>query len=115
MRTGLDGRSYKPIGNIELNEDADSMAYDPSTKYMYVVNRGKEAHMPYSLLSVIDTTVARKLADIKINSDIVEAVALEKSGPRLFTNMYGQGAVGVIDRENPRALFAPKRQFWCLN
>jgi hypothetical protein len=49
---------------------------------------------------VIDTTVSRKLADIKINSDIVEAVVLEKSGPRLFANMYGQGVVGVIDRQN---------------
>ena len=94
-----EGDSYKAIGSIKLQDAADSMAYDPSTKYMYVVNGGKEAYMPYSFISVIDTTSAQKLADIKIDSDSVEAMAIEKSGPRLFANLTGKAAVGVIDRE----------------
>ena len=93
------GDSYKPVGSIKLMDDADSSAYDPSTKYMYVVNGGKGAHMAYTLISVIDTTAAKKLADIKIDSDSVEAMALEKSGPRMFANMYSKNAVAVIDRE----------------
>ena len=40
--------SYKPVGSIKLKEDADSSAYDPSTKYMYVVNGGEGAHGVYS-------------------------------------------------------------------
>jgi DNA-binding beta-propeller fold protein YncE len=94
-----DSESYKPIGSIKLRDDADSMAYDPSTKYMYVVNGGEGAHMAYSLISVVDTTAGKSLADIKIDSDAVEALALEKSGPRLFVNMTGKDAVGVVDRE----------------
>src|ERR1700687_3243223 len=93
------GDSYKPVGSIKLMDDADSSAYDPSTKYMYVVNGGKGAHMAYTLISVIDTTAAKKLADITIDSDSVEAMALEKSGPRMFANMYSKNAVAVIDRE----------------
>lgn len=94
-----DTDSYKPMGSIKLRDDADSMVYDPSTKYMYVVNGGKDAKMTYSFISVVDTTSGKSLADIKIDSDAVEALALEMSGPRLFVNMTGKDAVGVVDRE----------------
>src|SRR5579872_5276561 len=92
------GDSYKPVGSIKLLDDADSSVFDSTTKYMYVVNGGKGAHMAYTLISVIDTTAARKLADIKIDSDSVEAMALEKSGPRMFANLNSKSAVAVIDR-----------------
>jgi len=94
-----DSDSFQPMGSIKLRDDADSMAYDPSTKYMYVVNGGKDAHLTYSFISVVDTTAGKNLADIKIDSDAVEALALEKSGPRLFVNMTGKDAVAVVDRE----------------
>ena len=95
---------YKPAGSIKLKDDADSMAYDPSTKYMYVVNGGKDAHMTYSFVSVVDTTAGKNLGDIKIDSDAVEALALEKSGARLFVNMTGKDAVAVVDREKRTVL-----------
>jgi DNA-binding beta-propeller fold protein YncE len=82
-----------------LLDDADSMTYDPSTKYMYVVNGGDDAHMSYSNVSIVDTTAGKKLADIRIDSNAVEALALEKAGPRLFVNMTGKDAVAVVDRE----------------
>ena len=94
-----DSDSYKPLGSIKLRDDADSMAYDSSTKYMYVVNGGEGAKMAYSFISVVDTSTGKNLADIKIDSDAVEAIALEKSGPRLFVNMTGKDAVAVVDRE----------------
>src|SRR5258708_38531662 len=65
---------------------------------MYVVAGGREAHTPYSLISMIDTNAGEKLRDIKINSNHVEAIVLEKSGPRMFCNITGQSAVGVLDR-----------------
>jgi DNA-binding beta-propeller fold protein YncE len=94
-----EGETYKRLGAIKLEDDADSMAYDPATKYLYVVNGGKGAKMAYCLVSILDTTTDKKLADIKIDSDSVEALALEKSGPRMFVNITGKDAVGVIDRE----------------
>jgi len=90
--------TYKPLGEIKLSIDADSIAYDPATNYLYVVNGGREAHTPYSLISVVDTNTSKKLRDIKINSSHVEAIVLEKSGPRMFCNITGQNAVGVLDR-----------------
>ena len=100
-----DSDSYKLVGEIKVSVDADSIAYDPATNYLYVVNGGREAHVPYSLISVVDTNKSTKLRDIKINSNHVEAIVLEKSGPRLFCNITGQNAVGVLDR-NKSALAA---------
>jgi len=39
------------------------------------------------------------MRDIKIDSNHVEALVLEKSGPRLFMNITGKNAVGVMDRD----------------
>ena len=100
-----DTDSFKMLDEIKLSIDADSMAYDPATHYMYVVNGGREAHTPYSLISVVDTRASKKLRDIKIPSNHVEAIILEKSGPRMFMNISGQNAVGVMDR-NKSALTA---------
>ena len=93
-----DSESFKPLGEVKVSVDADSLAYDPATFYLYVVNGGREAHTPYSLISVIDTNNAKKVRDIKIASNHVEALVLEKSGPRLFMNITGKNAVGVMDR-----------------
>jgi DNA-binding beta-propeller fold protein YncE len=93
-----DSDTYKPAGEIKVSIDADSIAYDAATKYLYVVNGGREAHTPYSLISVVDTNNSQKLRDIKINSNHVEAIVLEKSGPRMFLNITGQNTVGVLDR-----------------
>jgi hypothetical protein len=93
-----DSENYQPVGEVKVSVDADSIAYDPATHYLYVVNGGREAHTPYSLISVIDTDNSKKLRDIKINTNHVEAIVLEKSGPRMFCNLTGQNAVGVLDR-----------------
>jgi DNA-binding beta-propeller fold protein YncE len=99
-----DSENYQKVGEIKVAIDADSIAFDPATSLMYVVTGGREAHTPYSLISVIDTNSAKKLRDIKINSNHVEAIVLEKSGPRMFCNITGQNAVGVVDRDKGTVL-----------
>src|SRR5882757_5315907 len=103
-----DSDNYQKVGEIAVAIDADSIAFDPATSYLYVVTGGREAHTPYSLISVIDTNSTKKVRDIKINSNHVEAIVLEKSGPRMFCNITGQNAVGVLDR-NESALAATWR------
>jgi DNA-binding beta-propeller fold protein YncE len=90
--------TYQKVDEIKVAIDADSIAYDAATNYLYVVAGGREAHTPYSLISVIDTSSSKKLRDIKISTNHVEAIVLEKSGPRMFCNLTGQSAVGVLDR-----------------
>lgn len=93
-----DTDNYKQVGRIDLAADADSMVYDGATKYVYVVNGGRGAKTPYSFISVVDTNVSKKVKDIRVDSDRVEAMALEKNGPRLFCNITGKDSVGVLDR-----------------
>jgi DNA-binding beta-propeller fold protein YncE len=93
-----DSDTFKLLGEVKVSIDADSLAYDPATSYGYVVSGGREAHTPYSLISVIDTNNAKKLRDIKIDSNHIEALVLEKSGPRMFMNITGKNVVGVMDR-----------------
>lgn len=90
--------SYKPVGSIKLREGADASAYDPPTKYLYVVNGGKDAKLPNAYISVVDTTTAKVVAEIKVDSNDVEGMAIEKSGPRIFVVIRGNNSVEVFDR-----------------
>lgn len=94
-----DTDTYKPAGSIKVREGADASAYDPSTKYFYVVNGGKDAKLPNAYISVIDVAAGKTEADIKIDSNDVEGVAFEKSGPRMFVNVRGNNTVEVYDRK----------------
>jgi DNA-binding beta-propeller fold protein YncE len=91
--------TYQPIMTIKLLNDADSMNYDPVTKYLYVVNGGREAHVPYEFISVIDTTTDKLLTQMKIDSDHLEGLAIEKSSARMYVSIAGHDAIGVIDRK----------------
>jgi DNA-binding beta-propeller fold protein YncE len=90
--------SYKPVGSIKLKEGADASAYDPSTKYLYVVNGGKDAKLPNAYITVVDTSTAKTVGEIKIDSNDVEGMAIEKSGPRVFVVVRGNNSVEVFDR-----------------
>ena len=95
----FDGATYRQLSSVKLLEDADSIGFDPATKYLYIDNGGGDVHQTYSMLSVVDTTDAKKLADMKIDGDTLEAMALEKSSSRMFVNNRAKNQVDVIDRE----------------
>jgi len=95
----FDGRSYALLSSVKLLEDADSIGYDPKTKYLYIDNGGGDVHQTYSMLSVVDTTAGKKVADIKIDGETLEAMALESSSPRLYVNNKAKNQVDVVDRE----------------
>jgi DNA-binding beta-propeller fold protein YncE len=95
----FDSTTYKPVGSVKLLEDADSIGFDPATKFLYVDNGGGDVHQTYSMLSVVDTTAEKKVADIKIEGETIEAMALEKSSPRIYVNNRTKNQVEVVDRE----------------
>jgi hypothetical protein len=92
--------SFKPVGSVKLREGADASTYDPTTKYLYVVNGGKDAKLPNAYISVVDTDAAKRVTEIKMDSDDVEGMVFESSGPRMFVNVRGNAAVEVFDRTN---------------
>ena len=99
-----DGTTYNNAGDIDVREGADSSAYDSATKYLYVVTGGHDAKMPNAYLTTVDTTSEKIIGDIKIDSDDVEAVVLEKSGPRAFLVIRGNNTVEVFDRKKQALL-----------
>jgi len=101
----LDYDTYKLIGHIALTIDADPYAYDPASKLLYVVNGGREAKTPTCLVSIVDTATGKKIADMKLETNRLESMAIEKSGTRMFVNMTGINSIGVVDREK-RAVIA---------
>src|SRR6202790_2143477 len=95
----VDSDSYAIVSSVKLLEDADSIGYDPKTKYLYIDNGGGDVHQTYSMLSVVDTTAGKKLADIKIDGDTLEAMVLDNASPRIFLNNKAKSQVDVIDRD----------------
>jgi len=101
----FDGASYELLGTIPMGAHADPSIYDAANHLYYVGNGGKQQKEDFLNISVIDTKSGKKVGDIKVDADRVEAMAIEKSGPRMFVNLYNKAAVAVIDRDK-RAVIA---------
>lgn len=93
------GSDYRPVKSIDHLPDADSIGYDPVTKYLYVTNGGKDAGLDHAFLSVVDTTTAKRLGDIKLPALSPEAMAMESAGPRIYIDLMDRNLVAVIDRK----------------
>ena len=100
----FDGKTYNLLKSVKLLLDADSIGYDPATKYLYVDNGGGDARQTYSMISIVDTTEGRKVADIKVDGETIEAMALETSSPKLYVNNKTKNQVEVVDREKRAVL-----------
>jgi DNA-binding beta-propeller fold protein YncE len=96
------GENYEPIKSIDHLPDADSIGYDPVSKYLYVTNAGTDAGQESAMLSVIDTTNAARLGDIKLPAKSPEAMALESSGPRIYVDLMDRNQVAVVDEARHR-------------
>ncbi len=99
-----DGKTYRQIGAVKLKVDSDSIGYDPATRDLYIDNGGGDAHESYSMLSVVNTTSGKKVADIKIDGDTLEQMALSDSSPRLYVNNPAKNEVDVINRRTRKLI-----------
>lgn len=95
----FDGKTYKLLKSVPLKVDADSIGYDAKTKYLYIDNGGGDAHESFSMFSIVDTTSGDKIADIKVDGETLEAMALDASSERIYVNNRAKNEVSVIDRD----------------
>lgn len=91
------GKTYQQIGAVKLKVDSDSIRYDPATSELYIVNGGGDAHESFSMLSVVNTTTDKKVADIRIDGDTLEAMALNDASPFLYVNNPSKNQVDVVN------------------
>jgi DNA-binding beta-propeller fold protein YncE len=101
----FDGSTYAVVENVKLSLGADSSVYDPAKHFLYIATGGEDAKMEFSLISIVDTNTRKRVGDIKVDSTNIEAMALEKNGPRLFANVRDRSLIGVIDREKRTVTF----------
>jgi DNA-binding beta-propeller fold protein YncE len=95
----FDTGTYALAETVKLTDGADSSAYDPAKHLLYVAAGGSDAKLAYSLINIVDTTTRKKVGDIKVESTNIEAMGIEKNGPRILANVRDKSFVGVIDRE----------------
>jgi len=98
------GSDYSQIKSIDHLPDADSIGYDPVTKYLYVTNGGKDAGLDHALLTIVDTTTLNRLGDIKLPALSPEAMAMESIGTRIYVDLMDKNLVAVVDRKKQELL-----------
>lgn len=95
----FDGKSYRLLGAAKLKVDSDSIGYDPATHDLYIDNGGGDAHESFSMLSVVNTTSGKKVADIRIDGRTLEAMALPHGSSLLYVNNPAKNLVDVVNRK----------------
>jgi hypothetical protein len=101
----LDDRTLAPAGTIGLHPGADSIGFDGRTGHLYVVTGGKDVKLKESWVEEIDPVSTRKVGEVHLDADHVEAMAVEQHGPHLYINVTDKNYVAVIDK-NTRKIVA---------
>ena len=83
--------NFRPIGQIDLGNDADNVRVDIATQNIYV-GYGSGA------LAVIDPTLHHQVATIPLHAH-PESFQLEVQGRRVFINIPDTHEIAVVDRE----------------
>jgi DNA-binding beta-propeller fold protein YncE len=104
MSKVLSAADLHVMQTVPLVPGADSLAYDAAAHRAFVVTGGKDVKMSDSVISAVDTTNFTKKADLKLNSNHVEGMALESHGNRMFVNVTDQNAIYVVDRTTMKVL-----------
>jgi DNA-binding beta-propeller fold protein YncE len=86
-----DAKSFQPVAQLSLKDDADNVRYDVATKQIYV-GFGSGG------IAVVDATNGKQIGSIKLSAH-PEAFELEKDGRRIFVNVPNSRHVAVIDRD----------------
>ncbi len=93
----VSGDTYEIVDTIKLPPGADNAVYDPTRKYVYVENRGEDPSGNSNILSIIDIKTFKHIGDITLPGRNSQAMAVERSGKRLFINLAATNEVGVVD------------------
>jgi DNA-binding beta-propeller fold protein YncE len=92
-----DSRSYELLRSLELEVDADPIAYDAATGRIFAVNGGEKAGHTYSHVTVFDSAAERQIGNIKVPGNDLEDFGIEPNGPRLFVNDEALNQIDVIN------------------
>ena len=94
----VDPTGPKVVTAVKTALRADSVTFDPATQTIFVANGGRVVKMDYSLVTAISGAGRKKTGEVAIDSQVLEALAVESGSRRLYVNLMDKGAVAVVDR-----------------
>jgi hypothetical protein len=94
----LDATSLSLAGTLKVHPGADSVGFDSGSGHLYVVTGGKDVKLKESWVEEIDPVSPRRIAEVHLDADHVEAMAIEQHGPHLYVNVTDKNYVAVIDK-----------------
>ena len=100
----LDANSYAQVKTAPLTVGADSAGYDAATNTLYVVTGGKDVDMKTASLEAVDPVSGARRGSVTFQDNHVEAMALEKHGPRIFINLAQTNKIAVVDRRTMKTV-----------
>ena len=100
----LDANTYAEKGSVTLTPGADSAGYDAASNVYYIVTGGKDVKMATAKIEAINPDTGKQLGSIEFPDNHVEAMALEKNGPRLFINLAQTNKLAVVDRKQMKVI-----------
>jgi len=103
----ISGKSLKIIDSIKLSIGANVIAYDSSTKYLYIGHGGRQANdaptekRDPGQIAIVDATNDKQVGNIETDPELRPgAIVVEQLGSRLFTTNALGSQIVVIDRKN---------------
>jgi DNA-binding beta-propeller fold protein YncE len=100
----LNADTYAELKTAPLTVGADSSAYDAATNTLYVVTGGKDVDMGTANLEAVDPDTGARKGGVTFQDNHVEALALEKHGPRIFINLAQTNKIAVVDRTSMKII-----------
>lgn len=100
----LNSDTFQVKKTIHTTPGADSIGVDPQTRRLYAVTGGKDVKMTTSAISDIDAGAAKLIKEMPIDAAHVEAMALEKSGARLYVNVTDKNYLAVMNRDTGKMI-----------
>ena len=91
-----DAKSFQPVGELNLQDDADNVRYDEVAKKLYV-GFGSGG------IAIVNAADGKQVGSIKLSAH-PEAFELEKNGKRIFVNVPNARHVAVIDRDQGKVV-----------
>jgi DNA-binding beta-propeller fold protein YncE len=91
-----DGKSFQPVVELNLEDDADNVRYDEARKKFYV-GFGSGG------IAMVNAADGKRVGSIKVGAH-PEAFQLEKNGSRIFVNVPNSRHVAVVDRDKGKVV-----------
>jgi len=93
----VSGDSYKILRTIKLPIGVDSGVYNPVDNYYYVASGPFDPSVKTHVLSIIDTRTFEHVGNITLPGNHSEAMAITRSGAKMYVNLTAADQVGVVD------------------